>query len=62
MTLLEKEKSRPTKIKSMTGKVKSWFPKLSDDERQALVKRLFDESLVKESGASLTYSLNSRSG
>jgi hypothetical protein len=62
VALLGKEKSRPAKLKGLTGKAKSWFPKLSDDERQALVKRLFDESLVRESVTSLTYDLATPSG
>jgi hypothetical protein len=59
--LLGKEKSRPTKLKGLTGKAKSWFPNLSDEERQALLKRLFDESFVRESGTSLVYDLPTRS-
>ncbi|MFT3906788.1 MAG: PIN domain-containing protein [Steroidobacteraceae bacterium] len=58
LALLRKEKSRPSKLKGLTGKVKSWFPKLSDEERDALLKRLFSDSYVQESGASLIYSLD----
>lgn len=58
IALLQKEKSRPSKLKGLTGKVKSWFQKLSDEERDALIKRLFSESYVQESGTSLIYSLD----
>jgi len=58
IALLRKEKSRPSKLKGLSGKVKSWFQKLSDVEREALVKRLFSESYVQESGTSLIYSLD----
>ncbi|MGH8218328.1 MAG: PIN domain-containing protein [Steroidobacteraceae bacterium] len=58
LRLLRKEKSRPSKLKGLMGKVKSWFSKLSDQERDALLERLFSESYVQESGASLIYSLD----
>jgi hypothetical protein len=58
IALLQKEKSRPSKLKGLTGKVKSWFQKLPDEERDALIKRLFSESYAQESGASLIYSLD----
>lgn len=58
IALLRKEKSRPSKLKGLTGKVKSWFQKLPDEERDALIKRLFSESYVQESGASLLYTLD----
>jgi hypothetical protein len=34
--------------------VKSWFPQLTEDERLALVQRLFAELRVQESEKSLT--------
>jgi hypothetical protein len=55
--LLRKEKARPTRLKGLAGKVKSWFPRLTEEERSLLVKRLFKESCVRESEESLTYSL-----
>lgn len=55
--LLTKEKARPTRRKGLAGKVKSWFPKLTEDARLALVQRLFDESRVRESDRVLTYEL-----
>jgi PIN domain len=58
IALLRKEKSRPSKLKGLTGKVRSWFSKLPDEERQTLIKRLFSESYVQQSGASLLYSLD----
>jgi hypothetical protein len=57
LALLTKEKARPTRTKGLAGKVKSWFPHLTEDERLALVQRLFAESRVQESGKSLTYKL-----
>ena len=53
--LLEKEKARPTRRKGLTGKIRSWFPQLPEDARLALLQRLFEESLVRESGNLLTY-------
>lgn len=55
--LLKKEKARPTKRKGLAGKVKSWFPQLTEDAQLALVQRLFDESGVRESEKLLTYDL-----
>jgi hypothetical protein len=60
IALLRKEKSRPSKLKGLTGKVRSWFSKLPDAERETLIKRLFAESYVQESGATLIYSLDRR--
>lgn len=55
--LLTKEKARPTKRKGLAGKVRSWFPKLSEVERLALVRRLIDEAHVSELNGVLTYAL-----
>ncbi len=55
--LLKKEKARPTKPTGLTGKVKSWFPNLAENERLALIERLFKESRVRESDKVLTYDL-----
>lgn len=55
--LLKKEKVRPTKRKSLEGKIKSWFPQLTEDARLALIQRLFNESSVRESEKLLTYDL-----
>lgn len=57
VTLLKKEKALPTKPKGLAGKVRSWFPRLTDGERLVLVQRLFKESRVRESGKLLTYNL-----
>jgi hypothetical protein len=57
MSLLMKEKARPTKRKALANKVKSWFPKLSDDEHLALLQRLFDEAHISEVDRTLTYAL-----
>jgi len=55
--LLTKEKVPPKRRKGLAGKVKSWFPKLTEDTQLALVQRLFDELLVRESDKTLIYSL-----
>lgn len=52
-----KEKARPTKRKGLANKVKSWFPKLSDDERLSLTQRLFEQAHVSELDGALTYAL-----
>lgn len=57
VALLTKEKARPTKRKGLTGKVKSWFPTLTEELRLALIERLFNESRVHESEKVLTYEL-----
>lgn len=57
MMLLRKEKARPAKPKGLAGKVKSWFPHLTEDVRRALVQRLFEESRARESEKVLTYDL-----
>lgn len=57
VALLKKEKARPARRKGLAGKVKSWFPALTEDARLALVQRLFDESAVRESENSLIYDL-----
>ena len=55
--LLKKDKVRPPRRKGLTNKVKSWFPKLTEDVQLALVQRLFDELYVRESEKGLTYTL-----
>ena len=57
VTLLRKEKTRPARRKGLAGKVKSWFPHLTEGERLALLERLVDGSLVRESEQTLTYHL-----
>jgi hypothetical protein len=57
LRLLKKEKLRPTRMQGLSGKVKSWFPALSDAERQALLDRLFAEDKVQQVGTVLTYSV-----
>jgi hypothetical protein len=55
VTLLKKERARPKRRQGLAGKVKSWFPQLAEDARLALIRRLFDESRVRESEKVLTY-------
>jgi hypothetical protein len=57
LRLLRKEQARPTRRKGLIGKVKSWFPQLTDDARLALIQRLFDQRGVRESEKILTYDL-----
>jgi len=57
LMLLKKEKARPSRLKGLVGKVKSWFPRLSEDERLALVQRLIKETRVREVKTLLTYDL-----
>lgn len=57
VNLLGKEKTRPARRRGLAGKVKNWFPHLTEDERLALIQRLLDESLVRESEKALTYDL-----
>lgn len=57
LVLLKKEKARPTKPKGLSGKVRSWFPKLTDAQRLALFDRLFDESKVRLADKHLAYDL-----
>jgi hypothetical protein len=57
VALLKKEKVHPARRKGLAGKVKSWFPLLSDDVRLALIDRLFKESRVHESEKALKYDL-----
>ena len=57
VSLLTNDKARPTKRKSLAGKVKSWFPKLTEDARLALLQRLFDEAHVRELDGVFTYAL-----
>jgi len=44
-------------LKSLVGKLRSWFPGLIDEERSGLLQRLLVESRVRESGKLLTYKL-----
>jgi hypothetical protein len=53
--LLKKEKAQPRKRKGLEGKVKSWFPKLSAEERLALIEQLFAEGYVTENDKSLVF-------
>ena len=57
IALLKKEKARPARRTGLAGKLKSWFPQLSDGDRLALLRRLFDESHVREAESKLTYDL-----
>ena len=54
-TLLKKEKAQPRKRKGLEGKVKSWFPKLSGEERLGLIQQLFAEGYVTENDKSLVF-------
>lgn len=49
LPLLKKETPRTAKLKSLAGKVKSWFPNLPDSDRRELIDRLLKESRVRVS-------------
>jgi hypothetical protein len=53
--LLKKERAFPHKRKGLEGKVKSWFPQMSTEDRGLLVQRLFDDGFVSESEKLLTF-------
>jgi PIN domain len=53
--LLKKEKVLPHKKRGLEGKVKSWFPDLSGEERKVLVQRLIQDGVVGESEKGLTF-------
>jgi hypothetical protein len=53
--LLKQEKAFPRRRKGLEGKVKSWFPRLSAEDRGLLIERLFDEAFVSETDRSLTF-------
>jgi hypothetical protein len=53
--LLKKEKALPRKRKGLEGKVKSWFPNLTAEERAEHMQRLFDDGFVSESNKSLMF-------
>jgi hypothetical protein len=46
--LLHKEKALPKKRKGWEGKIRSWFAKAPEVDRDALMERLFREGYVKE--------------
>ncbi len=54
-TLLKKEKVLPRKRKGLDGKVKSWFPQLTAEERRELTQRLIDDGFVSEADKSLIF-------
>lgn len=56
LALLRKEKALPKKRKGLEGKIKSWFQKLSEEERAALTRRLLDEGHVQEEKGAIVYS------
>jgi hypothetical protein len=55
--LLGKEKVLPKKRKGLEGKIRSWYSRASDSERNALVQRLLDEEHVKDNNGAMTYSV-----
>lgn len=56
--LLRKDKNRPLKRKGLEGNIKSWFQKLTVNERRALLERLFDNGTVSESKEKLNYNFD----
>ena len=57
LNLLKKEKLRPAKRKGVDNMLKSWFPSLSAEDRQALIQRLFGDGHVRDANGSVTYHL-----
>jgi PIN domain len=55
--LLKKERVLPRKRKGLEGKVGSWFPYLTSEERGALVQRLIQDGFVTEANKELTFVL-----
>jgi PIN domain len=53
--LLKEDKVLPRKKKGLEGKVKSWFPDLSAEDRTGLVDRLIQERFVTEANKELTF-------
>ena len=63
LALLRKERALPKKRKGLEGKIKSWFQKASEGERNQLMERLLKDRYVTgdEKGA-VTYELKRRAG
>lgn len=57
LTLLKKEKTRPTRLKGLANKIKCWFPQSAESARKALLDRLISECRVRESGKTLIFNL-----
>jgi hypothetical protein len=57
LSLLKKEKALPARRKGLAGKIRSWFGKLGEAERDELLQRLFRESKVRDAGSSVVYHL-----
>jgi hypothetical protein len=57
LTLLKKEKALPARRKGLAGKIRSWFGKLSEAERDELLQRLYRESKVRDAGTAVAYQL-----
>ena len=55
---LKGEKTLPKKRSGLEGKIKSYFPNASSNERSELVNRLFEEGMVSVSGAKLSFRLS----
>lgn len=57
LKLLGKEKVLPLKLKGLNGKLKSWFPTVSAEDRHGLERRLLADGLVCEANGTLTFHL-----
>ena len=55
--LLGREKHRPAKRAGLEGKLKSYFPAMAADSRQALLERLLKEGKVTDSAGKVSYAL-----
>ena len=57
LELLTKEKHRPAKRSGLEGSIKSYFPKMAVDQRQAILERMVKEGKVTETAGKVSYSL-----
>lgn len=55
--LLGREKHRPAKRAGLEGKLKSYFPAMAADARQAILERLLKEGKVAEAAGKVSYAL-----
>lgn len=57
LAFLKKEKHLPQKRAGLTGKIRSYLPKMTPEEHEMLLERLFADGKVAEAGMKLSYQL-----
>lgn len=57
LELLGKEETRPAKRSGLEGKIRSYFPAMAADVRQALLERLLKEGKVTDLAGKVSYAL-----